>query len=166
MAGHLRMGVWSFRVPPSYAGSENSVSLIRSRNLGPENTAPTPGERPGSGSENKAPGRPGARGLAWLADAAVDGDPFTDPAAAAWAARDYKAYRYGTSKRAPATVNGALAAMSDLAIRRGLGKLDGDQVARVDSRPAKHPRHWSVATTCAGNGPPNPRRRGTVRSPQ
>jgi hypothetical protein len=27
--------------------------------------------------------------LAWLADAAVDGNPLTDPAAATWLARDY-----------------------------------------------------------------------------
>jgi hypothetical protein len=30
--------------------------------------------------------------LSWLGAAAVDGDPLTDAAAAAWAARDYKAY--------------------------------------------------------------------------
>lgn len=78
--------------------------------------------------------------LAWLADAAVDGVPLTDLAAAAWAARDYKAYLHGTLKRAPATVNGALAAVSDLAIRRGLGRLDGDQAARVDRPAAGHPR--------------------------
>ena len=59
------------------------------------------------------------------AAADVDGDPLTDPAAAVWAARDYKAFLYGALKRAPATVNAALAAVSDLAIRRGLGKLDG-----------------------------------------
>ena len=34
------------------------------------------------------------------------------------AARDYKAYLDGTLKRAPATVNAALAAVSDLAVRR------------------------------------------------
>lgn len=78
--------------------------------------------------------------LAWLADAAVDGNPLTDPAAATWAARDYKTYLYGTLKRAPATVNGALAAVSDLAIRRGLGKLDGDQVARIDQPAPRAPR--------------------------
>ena len=49
-----------------------------------------------------------------------------------WATRDYKTYLYGTLKRAPATVNAALAVLSDLAIRRGLGKLDGNQIARLD----------------------------------
>jgi integrase/recombinase XerC len=78
--------------------------------------------------------------LAWLGDAVTDGDPLNDPAAAAWAARDYKTYLYGTLKRAPGTVNGALAAVSDLAVRRGLGKLDGDQVARVDLPAARAPK--------------------------
>lgn len=74
--------------------------------------------------------------FAWLADAEVDGDPLSDPAAAVWAARDYKSYLH-TRKRAPATVNAALAAVSDLALRRGLGKLDGTAVARLDV-PARH----------------------------
>lgn len=78
--------------------------------------------------------------LAWLADTEVDGAPFTDPAAAVWAARDYKTYLYGTRKRAPATVNAALAAISDLAIRRGIGKLDGDQVARLDLPARRAPK--------------------------
>jgi len=78
--------------------------------------------------------------LAWLAGANVDGDPLTDPAAAVWAARDCKAYLYGTGKRAPATVNAALAAVSDLAIRRGLGKLDGQAVARLDLPPRRAPK--------------------------
>jgi integrase/recombinase XerC len=78
--------------------------------------------------------------LAWLADAHTDGDPLNDPMAAAWAARDYKSYLYGTAKRAPATVNAALAAVSDLAIRRGLGKLDGDQVARLDLPARRAPK--------------------------
>jgi site-specific recombinase XerD len=78
--------------------------------------------------------------LAWLAGADVDGDPLTDPDAAAWAARDYKTYLYGTLKRAPATVNAALAAVSDLAIRRGLGKLDGQAVARLDLPARRAPK--------------------------
>jgi hypothetical protein len=78
--------------------------------------------------------------LAWLADADVDGDPLTDPAAAVWAARDNKAYLYGTGKRAPATANAALAAVSDLAIRRGLGKLDGQAVARLDLPARRAPK--------------------------
>jgi len=78
--------------------------------------------------------------LAWLAGADVDGDPLTDPDAAVWAARDYKAYLYGTRKRAPATVNAALAAVSDLALRRGLGKLDGQAVARLDLPARRAPK--------------------------
>ena len=78
--------------------------------------------------------------LAWLAHADIDGDPLTDPHAAVWAARDYKAYLYGTRKRAPATVNAALAAVSDLAIRRGLGALDGQAVARLDLPARRAPK--------------------------
>lgn len=78
--------------------------------------------------------------LAWLAASHSDGDPLNDQVAAAWAARDYKSYLYGTAKRAPATVNAALAAVSDLAIRRGLGKLDGDQVARLDLPARRAPK--------------------------
>ncbi|GIF01580.1 tyrosine-type recombinase/integrase [Paractinoplanes rishiriensis] len=78
--------------------------------------------------------------LAWLAASDVDGDPLTDPNAAAWAARDYKAHLHGILKRAPATVNAALAAVSDLALRRGLGKLDGTTVARLDLPARRAPK--------------------------
>lgn len=80
--------------------------------------------------------------LAWLADHAagdVDGDPLGDRAAAVWAARDYKTALHA-SRRAPATVNGALAAVSDLAVRRGLGALDGTAVARLDLPARRAPR--------------------------
>ena len=78
--------------------------------------------------------------LAWLAAVDVDGDPLTDPAAAVWAARDYKAHLHGVLKRAPATVNAALAAVSDLALRRGLGKLDGAAVTRLDLPARRAPK--------------------------
>ena len=78
--------------------------------------------------------------LSWLADTHVDGDPLNDPAAAAWAARDYKSHLYGAQKRAPATVNAALAAVSDLAIRRGLGALDADLVARLELPQRRAPK--------------------------
>ncbi len=82
--------------------------------------------------------------LAWLARSEVDGDPLTEPAAAAWAARDYKAHLYGVLKRSPATVNAALAAVSDLAMRRGLGVLDGAAVARVELIARRAPRALNV----------------------
>jgi hypothetical protein len=75
-----------------------------------------------------------------------------------WAVRDYKAYLDGTLKRAPATVNAALAAVSDLAVRRGLGKLDGQAVARLD---LPHPRPSPAVTTSAGSGPLKPPRPAT-----
>ena len=51
--------------------------------------------------------------LAWLADAAVDGDPLTTPAARDWAVRDYRTHLQAVAKCAPRTVNNALAAVDD-----------------------------------------------------
>jgi integrase/recombinase XerC len=51
--------------------------------------------------------------LAWLAGADVEGDPFRQPAARDWAVRDYRTHLQAVSKRAPATVNNALAALDD-----------------------------------------------------
>jgi site-specific recombinase XerD len=59
--------------------------------------------------------------LVWLAGADVDGDPLGTPEGRDWAVRDYRGYLQGVLKRSPATVNGALAAVDDLYIRRGLG---------------------------------------------
>ena len=78
--------------------------------------------------------------LAWLSAADTEGDPLDDPSAAAWAARDYKAHLYATRRRAPATINAALAAISDLAIRRGLGELDGGSVSRLELPARRAPR--------------------------
>jgi hypothetical protein len=105
----------------------------------------------------------GGRSARAPADADVDGDgdPLTDSAAAVWAARDYKAYLYGTLKRAPATVNAALAAVSDLAIRRGLGKLAARRSPGSTGRPAARPRPSPAATTSTGNAAPKPPRPAT-----
>jgi site-specific recombinase XerD len=59
--------------------------------------------------------------LAWLAGAELDGDPFGSGGARDWAVRDYRSYLQAVLKRSPATVNGALAAVDDFYIRRGLG---------------------------------------------
>jgi len=45
--------------------------------------------------------------LAWLAAAAVDGDPLTDPAARDWAVRDYRTHLAAVLKRST-TVNNPL----------------------------------------------------------
>jgi integrase/recombinase XerD len=57
----------------------------------------------------------------WLAGAEVDGDPLASAERRDWAVRDYRGYLQGVLKRSPATVNGALAAVDDFYIRRGLG---------------------------------------------
>jgi integrase/recombinase XerC len=59
--------------------------------------------------------------LAWLATAELDGDPFKDEHGRDWAVRDYRTHLQTVLKRAPATVNSALAAVDDLYLRRGLG---------------------------------------------
>jgi integrase/recombinase XerC len=67
--------------------------------------------------------------LAWLAAAAVDGDPLTDPLARDGAVRDYRAHLQRVAKRTPATINTVLAALADFYTRRGLGRPD---VRRLD----------------------------------
>lgn len=64
--------------------------------------------------------------LAWLAAAAVDGDPIGDAAARNWAVRDYRSHLQAVTKAAPATVNGALAAIDDFYARRGLGRANAE----------------------------------------
>jgi site-specific recombinase XerD len=78
----------------------------------------------------RAPLAPASRGkylsrvrgfLAWLADAAVDGDPLADRAARDWAVRDYRAHMKAIRKSSPATINTTLAALGDFYQRCGLG---------------------------------------------
>jgi integrase/recombinase XerC len=60
--------------------------------------------------------------LAWLETIQVDGDPLSDPAAWTWGVRDYRTHLVTVAKRAPATVNKAMAALDDFGLWRGLGK--------------------------------------------
>ena len=75
--------------------------------------------------------------LAWLADAALDGDPLTMLAARDWAVRDYRTHLQAVAKRAPRTVNNALAAVDDFYTRLGLGAANA---TRADL-PAPRPGH-------------------------
>lgn len=59
--------------------------------------------------------------LAWLHEAGCDGDPVTDPRARDGAVRDYRTHLQTVAKRAPATINTTLAALSDFYTRAGLG---------------------------------------------
>ena len=92
--------------------------------------------------------------LSWLADTHVDGDPLNGPAAAAWAARDYKSHLYGAQKRAPATVNAALAAVSDLRSAAVSAPSTPTWLPVWNCCKGGHPKHSPAATTPAGNAPP------------
>lgn len=59
--------------------------------------------------------------LAWLAAAAVDGDPLAEASARDWAVRDYRGHLKATRGAAPSTINNALAAVDDFFARRGQG---------------------------------------------
>jgi site-specific recombinase XerC len=72
--------------------------------------------------------------LAWLQAAEVDGDPLNDATAKDWAVRDYRSYLVTVAKRATATVNKHLAALTDFYVWRGLGQPQG--IKR--HQPARH----------------------------
>ena len=74
--------------------------------------------------------------LAWLDEAQPDGEPLSDPAARDWAVRDYRSYLVTVAKRAPATVNKAMAALDDFCTWRGLGKASARR-AEIPQRAPK-----------------------------
>lgn len=80
--------------------------------------------------------------LAWLATGAHDGEPLTDAAARDWAMRDYRTYLVTVAKRAPATVNKALAAIENLYAFLGMPVAKGNGAKRQEL-PAKAPRALS-----------------------
>jgi integrase/recombinase XerC len=77
--------------------------------------------------------------LAWVADADLDGDPLTQPAARDGAVRDYRAHLQTVLRRKPTTVNLALAALVDFYTRLGLGPPE----ARRLDLPKQAPRALS-----------------------
>lgn len=95
--------------------------------------------------------------LAWLADAAVDGDPLTTPAARDWAVRDYRAHLQAVAKRAPRTVNNALAAVDDFYTRRGLGAANATRADLPKSAPRALSRRTAVRFLRAVEQRPSPR---------
>jgi len=74
--------------------------------------------------------------LAWLAEAAVEGDPLIEAVARDWAVRDYRTHLAAVLKRSNSTINNALAAVDDFYTRRGLGPA---KAARLEL-PAQAPR--------------------------
>ncbi len=95
--------------------------------------------------------------LAWLADAAVDGDPLTTPAARDWAVRDYRIHLQAAAKRAPRTVNNALAAVDDFYTRRGLGAANATRADLPKSAPRALSRRTAVRFLRAVEQRPSPR---------
>lgn len=74
--------------------------------------------------------------LAWLAGAAVNGDPLTNPAARDRAVRDYRTHLMTVARRQPSTVNAHLTAVDDFYRRCGLGPAS----ARREDLPKAAPR--------------------------
>jgi site-specific recombinase XerC len=151
----------SRKYTPSVA-SENALRRPRSvRRSTSENTNPSPTRRRGAAGTplapqlaslldeyrealDRAPLSPESRRtylskvrrfLAWLAAADVDGDPLADAAARDWAVRDYRSHLQAVAKAAPATVNGALAAIDDFYARRGLGRANAERADLKDQAP-------------------------------
>ena len=80
--------------------------------------------------------------LTWLAAANADGDPLTQPRARDWAVRDYRTHLVTVAKRAPRTINTALAAIDDFYTRRGLGPAATGRL----NLPAQAPRALDAKT--------------------
>jgi integrase/recombinase XerC len=79
--------------------------------------------------------------LAWLADADLPGDPLADARFRDGAVRDYRGYLQTVLRRRPASINLALAAVSDFFVRSGLG---APNAARLDL-PQAAPRAFTGA---------------------
>lgn len=89
--------------------------------------------------------------LAWLADAAVDGDPLTDPRARDWAVRDYRTHLAAVLKRGNATINNALAAVDDFYRRRGLGPAAAERLDLPQQAPRALDRRAAIRWVRAVN---------------
>jgi site-specific recombinase XerD len=100
--------------------------------------------------------------LAWLATTdELDGDPLTDPRARDWAVRDYRTWLLTAAvpKRAPATVNNALAAIDDLYARRGLGPAAAERLDLPEVAPRALDKRATLRWLRAVEACPSPRDR-------
>ncbi|MGH3722449.1 MAG: tyrosine-type recombinase/integrase [Pseudonocardiaceae bacterium] len=82
--------------------------------------------------------------LVWLQVADTDGDPLREPAARDWAVRDYRTHLQAVAKRAPATVNNALAAVDDFYTRLGLGPAHAKRAELPQTAPRALGRRVAV----------------------
>jgi site-specific recombinase XerD len=106
--------------------------------------------------------------LAWLAATDdLDGDPLTDPRARDWAVRDYRTWLLTAAvpKRAPATVNNALAAIDDFYIRRGLGPAVAQRLDLPDTAPRALDKRATLRWLRAVEACPSPRDRALAGIP-
>ncbi len=103
--------------------------------------------------------------LAWLAGADVDGDPLWGAEGRDWAVRDYRSHLQAVLKRAPATVNNALAAVDDLYIRRGLGPAQAKRLEIPDQAPRALDQRAQIRFLRAVQACPSPRDRALALVP-
>ena len=97
--------------------------------------------------------------LAWLVDTDLVGDPLIDRRARDWAVRDYRAHLLTVTKRAPATINNALAAINDFYTRQGLGPATAQRLDLPAQAPKAHDRKAALRWLRAISDHPAPRDR-------
>lgn len=103
--------------------------------------------------------------LAWLGAADLDGDPFKDKHGRDWAVRDYRTHLQTVLKRAPATVNSALAAVDDLYLRRGLGPAKAARAELPTIAPRALEKRDAIRFLRAVEGTRSPRDRALALTP-
>ena len=104
--------------------------------------------------------------LAWLAATDdVDGDPLTEARARDWAVRDYRTWLLTVPKRAPATINNALAAIDDFYTHRGLGPAAAQRLDLPDLAPRALDKRATLRWLRAVEACPSPRDRALAGIP-
>jgi integrase/recombinase XerC len=103
--------------------------------------------------------------LGWLAGADVEGDPLSQHTARDWAVRDYRTHLQAVSKRAPATVNNALAALDDFYTRRGLGPAAADRAELATLAPRALDKRAALRWLRAVEAQPSARDRALAAVP-
>jgi len=103
--------------------------------------------------------------LVWLEAADTAGDPLREPAARDWAVRDYRSYLNTITKRAPATVNNALAAIDDFYTRGGLGPARAKRAGLPTTAPRALTRRAAVAFLREVERWPSPRDKAVALVP-
>ena len=102
---------------------------------------------------------------AWLGSAEVDGDPLDSADGRDWAVRDYRSHLQAVAKAKPATVNGALAAVDDLYIRRGLGPAAAARVEIPEAAPRALNKRAQIRFLRAVQGCSSPRNQALALIP-